>query len=87
MNSADTFLAVLGPLPAWLNFLALAVAIVLAAFASFLWFAFFHKTKHHHNRKRRRRDEQRKLNPTLAEIGGLPPVREEKNPDAPTPPP
>jgi hypothetical protein len=36
---------------------------------------------------RHRRREHRPMNPTLAQTGGLPPVREEKSPDAPTPPP
>ncbi len=34
-------------------------------------------------RKRRRRREHRPRNPTLAETGGLPPIRTERPPDGP----
>jgi hypothetical protein len=80
-------------------------AVFLAAFAAFVWVAFFRKQKR--ERKKHYRDyvkshsrseikadsKQRKsrrhahkiykqLNPTLAEVGGLPPIR----PDDQTPP-
>jgi hypothetical protein len=88
MNSANFLLAAFEPLPQWLNFLAMAGAILLVAFASFLWYVLFHQKrpshrKHHHRQRR----ERRKLNPTLAETGGLPPVREEKPIEEATPPP
>jgi len=35
---------------------------------------------------KRRRRRRRRRNPTLAEIGGLPPIRSESNPDPPKPP-
>lgn len=38
-------------------------------------------------RRRRRRHEHRPLNPTLAETGGLPPIRETEAPPAPSPQP
>ena len=38
----------------------------------------------HRRRKRRRRREHRPRNPTLAETGGLPPVRPEDQPPPPT---
>jgi len=87
MHSADTLLAAFEPLPQWLNFLAMAVAILLVALVSFLWFALFRKKKRRHKRKHRRQGEQRKLNPTLAESGGLPPVREKKGIEGTPPPP
>lgn len=40
-----------------------------------------------HARKRRRRREHRKRNPTLAETGGLPPIRSEAAPPAESPQP
>jgi hypothetical protein len=86
MNSADTLLDAFEPLPQWLNFLVMAVAILLVAFATFLWFVLFHKKKRGYKRKHRRHREQRKLNPTLAESGGLPPIRGEKKTER-TPPP
>jgi membrane protein implicated in regulation of membrane protease activity len=84
MNSGETMLAAVAPLPQWANFLALFAVIVLSAFGVFLWAVLFRKKRKrkHHSRQRR---EQRKLNPTLAESGGLPPAREEKNTDASTP--
>ncbi|MGH7976234.1 MAG: hypothetical protein ACREDS_10440 [Limisphaerales bacterium] len=42
-----------------------------------------HKHHHHHRHSRSKRN----LNPTLAQTGGLPPLREEKKSDGPTPPP
>jgi len=85
MNSVHTMLAALAPLPQWVNFLAMALAILLAALGSLIWFVMFRK-----KRKRKRRPhhhEKRQLNPTLAECGGLPPLREEKPTDVPTPTP
>ena len=77
-------LAAFAPLPQWANFLALFAVIVLSAFGVFLWAVLFRKKRKRKHRSRQRR-EPRKLNPTLAENGGLPPAREEKNTDAPTP--
>jgi hypothetical protein len=85
MNSVHTVLAAMEPLPQWANFLAEALAILLVAIGSLIWFTMFRKKrkrKHkHHNH------EKRQLNPTLAECGGLPPVREEKQTDTQTPQP
>jgi hypothetical protein len=41
--------------------------------------------KRAHKRHRRRRHEHRPRNPTLAETGGLPPIRTEKPPGASPP--
>ncbi len=71
-------LAALQPLPQWLNFLAMAGAILLAAACSLAWFLVF-KTK----RKRKRRHhhrEKRQPNPTLNQTGGLPPRRDPNPP-------
>jgi uncharacterized iron-regulated membrane protein len=76
----------MGPLPQWLNFLVMFLAILLAAAGALIWLVVFRK-KGKRKRRKHRHHEERQLNPTLAETGGLPPVREEKRPDEPTPPP
>jgi hypothetical protein len=85
MNSADIMLAAMEPLPQWLNFLVMAVALLLGVFGVFLWAVMFRK-KRRRKRRKHHEHEKRQLNPTLAECGGLPPSREEKQTDAPTPP-
>jgi hypothetical protein len=77
MNSAHTVLAEVAPLPSWVNFLAMALVILLVAIGSLIWFLMFRK-----KRKRKRKHhshEKRQLNPTLAECGGLPPKRDDLN--------
>jgi membrane protein implicated in regulation of membrane protease activity len=84
MNCFATMLAAFEPLPQWANFLAIFVVIVLSALAVFLWAVMFRK-----KRKRKHRQhhhEKRKLNPTLAESGGLPPPREPEKSPGQTPP-
>jgi hypothetical protein len=83
MNSADTMLAAIEPLPQWLNFLAMAGSLLLGTIGVLIWFLAFRK-----KRKRKRKlhhHEKRPLNPTLAEGGGLPPLREENKTDTPKP--
>jgi hypothetical protein len=84
MNSGETLLAAFQPLPQWANFLAMALAVLLAAVSALIWLVAFRK-----KRKRKYRSHNshkpRKLNPTLAESGGLPPAREQKKTDVPTP--
>ena len=87
MSSTDTSLALMGPLPQWLNFLAMFAAILLGTFVVLLWAVKFRKKrkrkrKHHHHRH-----EKHQLNPTLAETGGLPPTRENEKPPGQTPSP
>jgi hypothetical protein len=80
-----SILLVMGPLPQWLNFLVMAVVVLVVAVGSLIWLTMFRKKR---RRKRRHRSqEKRQLNPTLAETGGLPPAREEKPTDGPIPPP
>jgi len=74
------------------EFLILAGALLLAALVAFILIALFRKngTHRHHrhgksHKKRRRRREQRRLNPTLAQTGGLPPIRTEAQPPGQTP--
>jgi len=77
-------LAVFEPLPAWLDFLAMAGSLLLGAVGVLVWLVKFRKRR---KRKYRARNhhEPRKHNPTLAEIGGLPPPRAEKKSNAPPP--
>jgi len=65
--------------PAWVDFFIMASAIVLVAIGALIWTFFLrkpgrrrrrHKSRHHH--------EHRLPNPTLAQSGGLPPVRPEE---------
>jgi heme/copper-type cytochrome/quinol oxidase subunit 2 len=72
--------AAMEPLPEWLNFLIMTLAIVLVAIGCLIWFLVFRK-----KRKRKHRPhshEKRQLNPTLAECGGLPPKRDPDQPPA-----
>jgi hypothetical protein len=81
MNSGTMLLSVYEPLPQWLNFLAMAGGLLLGTFAVLIWFL-AHRKKRKRKRKPRHH-EKRRLNPTLAEAGGLPPAREEKKTDTP----
>ncbi len=79
-------LPAVGPLSAQLmDFFIIAGAIGLVVLVAFIWAIFFRKNSK--RRRKRRHRHHRSHNPTLAEIGGLPPVRGENNPDAQTPPP
>jgi uncharacterized membrane protein len=84
MNSRETLLATFEPLPAWLYFMAIAIGIIAVAVGALLWLVLARKKRK--RKYRRHQHEQRKLNPTLAQSGGLPPVREEKKSAAPAPP-
>ena len=87
MNAGPTLLAVYEPLPQWLNFLAMFAAVALVAFGILLWAVKFRKRRRRKYHKRRDQRGERKLNPTLAEIGGLPPLRTPDKPSDPPPPP
>ena len=63
----------------WMIFVAILVAVGIAIACFIIWLFMFRKTKK--RRKRREGRHHRKLNPPLAETGGLPPPR------APNPPP
>ena len=77
-------LAVYEPLPQWLNFLAMFIALVLGTFGVLLWAIMFRKKRRRKHHKRREHRGERKPNPTLAESGGLPPLRpDEKLPGQP----
>jgi hypothetical protein len=64
---------------AWSVFLIIFGAALASALAALIWVVFS-------RRKPRRRQRRHRLNPTLAQVGGLPPVRdEEKVSEPPTP--
>ena len=58
-----------------MGILMLVGAVVIPALAGLIWILFFRKN----SRRRRRRREPRTANPTLAQTGGLPPVRRREN--------
>jgi hypothetical protein len=86
MNSGTTMLAVYAPLAQWQIFLIMAVALLLGTFGVLLWALMFRKKRKRKYRKHHEHRGERKLNPTLAECGGLPPLREENETEARTPP-
>jgi ABC-type transporter Mla subunit MlaD len=61
-------------LPAGTDFLIVIGTTVLVALAVLVWVVFFRRIP------RRRHKNRRYLNPTLAQIGGLPPIRREEKP-------
>ena len=88
MICINTMLALSGPLPQWLNFLAMAGAMLLVASGTLIWYVVFRKGRKPRKRKHRHHHrEPRTLNPTLAQTSGLPPVRKEEKTDASAPPP
>lgn len=67
----------------WKQFLIMAGAFVLVLTGFLVWLAIFRKKrrrhKHHHHHDRHRHGH-RPLNPTLAQTGGLPPLRSDNKP-------
>jgi hypothetical protein len=78
------FITSAGTATEWLFFFAVLLVLGLAVGGLIIWLTLFRKSG---KRRRKNRNHRRRKNPTLAETGGLPPVRESKKPDAPTPPP
>ena len=64
--------------PEWVDFFIMAGALVLVAIGALIWTFFFRKPGRRRRRKSRHRHERRSPNPTLAQNGGLPPVRQEE---------
>ena len=87
MNSGETVIAVIGPLPAWARFLIMTGALLVGVVAVLIWVLLSRgkPPRHHHRKRRRNFHEPRKANPTLAETGGLPPPRVSGNPPAEPP--
>jgi len=63
----------------WLVFLVILIPVVFIVGGFVVWLMFF-KTEKKHHRKSNRRRKHRQINPTLAQTGGLPPLR---RPDEP----
>ena len=79
-----------GMISDWVEFLALAGAIILVAIGALIWTFFLRKRKRRRRHKSRHRHERRLPNLTVAQNGGLPPVRQEGKPPGqqmPTPQP
>jgi hypothetical protein len=71
--------------PEWVDFFIMLGAFSLVAIGAIVWLLLFRKTGKR-KRKRRHHHEHRAPNPTLAESGGLPPVRREEKPFSRPPP-
>jgi hypothetical protein len=82
----DNVLPVIGRMtPEWMNFFIMTGTFALVGIGMLIWIFFFRKPgrrrhKHHH------RHEHHLSNPTLAQNGGLPPVRQEEKPFSRPPP-
>jgi len=70
--------------PVWVDFFIMTGAFALVGIGVLIWIFFFRKPGRR-RRKHRHRHEHRSPNPTLAQSGGLPPVRQEEKP-SPRPP-
>jgi cytochrome c biogenesis protein CcdA len=65
--------------PQWVDFFIMAGAIALVAIGALIWVFYFRKPVRR-RRKYRHHHERRLTNPTLAQNGGLPPVRQGEKP-------
>jgi hypothetical protein len=64
-------------LSAWAGIVVVFGAAILVTLSALVWIVFFRKNaRHRHRRRRLHSNGQQPLNPTLAEVGGLPPVRQ-----------
>jgi hypothetical protein len=66
--------------PEMVDLLIMTGAILLVAIGALIWAFFIRKRGPRRRRKSRHHHEQRLPNPTLAQSGGLPPVRSEEKP-------
>jgi len=65
----------------WLIFAVMVLAIGIAVGIVFIWAVLFRpKTIKRHRHKHRRKRHKRQRNPTLAQSGGLPPMRDPNQP-------
>jgi hypothetical protein len=76
---SDRILALVEPLPEWLNFLAVGGAMLLVALVALIWVGYARRKPRRRRirRQHKRHSEKRAANPTLAQTGGLPPVRDD----------
>jgi len=76
----DTPLPTIGHLtPEWVDFLIMAGAIILVATGALIW-TFFIRKPGRRKRKYHHHHERCLPNPTLAQNGGLPPIRQKEKP-------
>ena len=68
--------------PAWADFAIMAGAFLLVAAGALIWIVFFYKTLRR-RRKHRHHQQYRPADLTLAQKGGLPPVRGDEKPPGP----
>jgi hypothetical protein len=72
-------------LSAWAGVAIVMGSALVVTLVALVWIIFFRKNVHRH-RRRRPHNEQLPLNPTLAQVGGLPPARpNRKHAERPTP--
>ena len=75
-------------LSAWAGVVIVMGAAVLVTLVAVVWILFFRRNARHRHRRRRQHNDQQQLNPTLAQIGGLPPARQDRKfSERPTPTP
>jgi len=60
---------------AWAGIVIVMGTALLVTLTAMVWILFFRKNARHHRRRRRQHSDPRPSNPTLAQIGGLPPAR------------
>ena len=65
--------------PGWLGFLLASGIAIVCGLVGIIWALFFRKGRRHKHHRRRHQDEARAMSPTLAETGGLPPIRKPEN--------
>ena len=64
----------------WITFIILFITVTLPIPGFALWLMFFRKKGHKHGHKHRKRRKHRRINPTRAQTGGLPPKRDPNQP-------
>ncbi len=71
--------------PVWVDFFIMAGILLLLSIGLLVWSVYFRKRGRKRRRKYRGRHDRRSVNPTLAQTGGLPPVRPPEAPEKPPP--
>lgn len=63
-------------LSAWAGIMVVFGAAIVVTLLALVWIVFFRKNARHRRHRRLHGNGQQPLNPTLAQVGGLPPLRE-----------
>ena len=66
--------------PEWIEFFALAGAILLVTLVAGIWFIVFSRRKKKKRKRESHGSRRRSPRTTLADTGGLPPIRGEEDP-------